>query len=124
MRLKQSRLKQYHHKKRITVKDSEGGTSEEYGAAVTFSGEIWPAGGKVQAEMYGERLQYIYNVRLDGNYSIQPDEKGHLHYIHESGADMMESDGICLFSKKDAIPDYKIIAIRPYRFLKLEVEKL
>ena len=38
--------------------------------------------------------------------------------------DAQEGDGICLYVRGSCGPDYKIIAIRPYRFLILELEKL
>lgn len=121
MRLRRSRVETYYHRKRIEKKDKEGSTYVEYGAAVSLSGESWPASGKVQAQQYGQRLGYIRNVRLEGKYTIEPDEKGRLHYIL-NGIDLIELDGICLFTEKDQTPDYKIIAIKPYRFLTLEVE--
>lgn len=124
MRLKRSRLKQYYHKKRIMKKDGEGGTYDTYSSSPSvFTAEVWPASGKAQAEMYGERLPYIQNVRIDGAYTVQTDEKGIVHYLLPDGADFAESDGLCLFCGKDEEPDYKIISIRPYRFLRLEVEK-
>ncbi len=124
MRLRRNRLKQYHHKKAIPTKDKEGGTYTEYGSPVIFSGEAWPAGGKIQAEQYGERLCYIKNIRIDEKYSITTDERNIVHYILDGGADITEGDGICLFVNKDADPDYQIVSIKPYRFLLLEVEKL
>lgn len=122
MRLKRSRLKQYYHRKRIIVKDKEGGTSESFDPALPFTAEVWPAGGKLQAEMYGERLAYIRNIRIDGKYEIHPDGKGILHYVC-SDMDLVEGDGICLYVSGDSEPDYKVISIRPDRFLRLEAEK-
>lgn len=122
MRLKRSRLKTYYHTKRIIEKDKEGGTIETYGAAASFSGEVWPGGGKLQAEMYGERLPYIRNIRVDGVYEIQEDEKGILHYVFPNGLNMTEGDGVCLYTTEK--PDYRIISIKPYRFLALEAEKI
>lgn len=75
MRLRRNRLEEFFHKKMTVKKDKEGSTSEEYNAASSITGEIWPASGKVQAEQYGQRLNYIRNVRLQGNYKIQADEK-------------------------------------------------
>nr|DAG41262.1 MAG TPA: head closure knob [Caudoviricetes sp.] len=124
MRLRRSRLEEFFHKKMTVKKDKEGSTSEEYGAASSVTGESWPASGKVQAEQYGQRLNYIRNVRISGKYEVKPDEKGRMHYILENGTDIQESDGICLFVGKDAVPDYRIISIKPYRMLSLEVEKL
>ena len=157
MRLRQSRLEIFYHRKRIVKKDREGSTYEEYGAASPFSGESWPASGKVQAEQYGQRLGYIRNVKIEGGYAIKPDENGRLHYILDNGTDLMELDGICLYGieekeklyqdkvlivsekvlvvDKKALcvsekslsvpkPDHKIVAIKPYRFLTLEVERI
>ena len=97
MRLRQSRLETYYHRKRMVKKDREGSTYEEYSAASSFSGESWPASGKVQAQQYGQRLGYIRNVKIDGGYAIKPDENGRLHYILDNGIDLMELVGICLF---------------------------
>ncbi len=124
MRMRRNRIQTYYHKKRIITKDSEGSTSEEYGTASSISGESWPASGKAQAEQYGQCLNYIRNMRLNGRYKIQTDDKGYLHYILEDGTDIQELDGICLYTKKDQRPDYKIISIKPYRFLTIEVEKI
>ena len=98
MRLRRSRIETYYHKKRIVEKDNEGSTRETYGTASSVEGESWPASGKVQAQQYGERLNYIRNMRISGKYEVKPDEKGRLHYILENGTDIQESDGICLFT--------------------------
>lgn len=124
MRLRQNRIEQYFHCKRNVVKDGEGSTSEEYGEPSPFYGESWPASGKVQAQQYGQRFSYIRNLKIDGSYSVKTDEKGKVHYILENGADIMELDGICIFTGESQNPDYKVISIKPYRFLTLEVEKL
>lgn len=65
----------------------------EYEAAVSIEAAIWAAGGKVQAEMYGERLTYIKNMHYEGT---EP---------------MKEGDGICVDVDPEAVPDYKIISI-------------
>ena len=124
MRMKQSRIKTYFLRKAITVKDGEGCTSIDYSKAIAFQGECWPAGGKVQAKLYGNRLSYIRNVKVDGRYNVTSDEKGMSHYIFENGLDIIENDGVCLYVSKDAIPDYKIISIKPYQPLVLEVERI
>lgn len=124
MRLRQSRLKTYYLREKTICKDGEGGTYSEYASAEELSGESWPASGKIQAEQYGERLSYIYNVRLDGKYHIDSDEKGIAHYIFDSGIDIVEGDGICLFADKEMNPDYRIISIKPYSHLRLEVERI
>jgi len=124
MRLKRSRVKQYFAKRRIPKKDNEGGTYDEYGTAVSFSGEVWPAGGKVQAETYGERLSYIRNVKIDGKYVITSDREGVVHYVFPDGLDIVENDGLCLYVTPDGNPDYKVLSIKPYAPLRLEAERL
>ena len=124
MRMKRSRINTYFFRKAITVKDDEGCTSTDYGKPIVFQGECWPAGGKVQAEMHGNRLSYIRNVKVDGRYNVATDEKGMSHYIFENGMDVIENDGVCLYVSKDMMPDYKIISIKPYQPLVLEVERI
>lgn len=125
MRMRRSRIKGYYCRKAVTVRDREGGTSLEYQPSVPFSGEVWPAGGKIQAEQYGDRLGYICNVRIQGRYEVTQDERGRLHYVFpETGLDITERDGLCLYVPGDAPPDYRIISIRPYTPLRLEAERL
>ncbi len=124
MRMKRSRVKQYYHKKAETIKDGEGGTSVEYQPSVLFKGEVWPAGGKIQAQQYGDKLSYIQNLRIQGDYTVKQDEKGILHYVFSKDLDIVEGDGLCLYVDKDSEPDYRIISIKPYKPLRLEVEKL
>ena len=59
MRLRENRLHTYYHRKRIVEKDNEGCVTERYDLDIPFRGEFWPASGKVQAEQYGSRLNYI-----------------------------------------------------------------
>lgn len=124
MRLRRSRVRQYYHRQRFARKDTESGTYEEYGAATCFDGEVWAASGKVQAQMYGEKLSYIRNVRIAGNYVITTDRKKQVHYVYPGGLDITESDGLCLYVSGDADPDYKILSIKPYVPLRVEAEKL
>lgn len=107
-------------------KDKEGGEYVEYGAAVSFPGIAWPASGKVQAMQYGQRLPYIYNMNVIGEYECRFDtEKGNtVYHFSETNMELSELDGICLFCGKEEGPDYKIISIKPYRPLMLEVEKI
>lgn len=124
MRMKRSRVKKYYLRKRETLKDGQGGTYEEYMDPVEWSGEVWAAGGEVQVKMYGEKLSYIRNVKIEGKYKIVTDEKNRLHYVFENGLDVAESDGMCLYVPGESKPDYKIISIKPYQPLRLECEKI
>ena len=123
MRLRRSRLETYYHKKRIVGKDSEGSTRETYGAASSFEGESWPASGKVQAQQYGDRLGYILNMKVNGYYEVKSDSHGN-YYDFGGGLVFREQDGICVFTSSTSEPDYRIISIKPYRFLTMELEKI
>lgn len=124
MRMKRSRLKQYYLRSKKVIKDNEGSTWVDYAEPVAFMGEVWAASGKVQAEIYGERLSYIRNVRVDGSYAITTDQKGIVHYVFQDGLDIVESDGVCLYVSVDADPDYKVLSIKPCKPLRMECVKL
>lgn len=100
-------MKSYHLRRRKATKDREGGSVVEYEEAVKIKAIIWPAGGRVQAEMYGERLAYIKNMEYGGKEAIQ------------------EGDGICVFVGPENTPDYKVISIKQEYSPKLmELERL
>ena len=123
MRLKRNRLKTYTHRQAIPKKDNEGNSYIEYGLPSSFEAEVWPASGKLQAEMYGQRVNNIKNVRISGNYDLMVSNHGDELYLFADMA-VCEGDGICLNVPEDHEPDYRIIAIRPYRYLTLEVERI
>ena len=93
MRIRRSLLKPYHLRRRTVVKDDEGGSIEGYDAAVPIEAVIWSAGGRVQAQMYGEKLSYIKNMEYEGTEVIR------------------EGDGICVGVSHEANPDYKVISV-------------
>lgn len=123
MRIRRSRLENFYWRSRISKKDKEGSSYEEWGQAISFQGECWPASGRIQAQQYGERLPYIRNIRIEGKYVMCTDKKGHVTYDFGKGLQIRESDGICLYVEKDMDPDYKILSIKPYRPLRMEVER-
>lgn len=100
-------MKTYHLRRRTPQKNSEGGSIDSYAEAVEIQATIWPAGGRVQAEMYGDRLSYIKNMEYGGPEAMQ------------------EGDGICVFVGSEEMPDYKIISIKPeYDPKVMELEKM
>jgi hypothetical protein len=105
MRIKNK--KDYYIRQRTVSSDGEGGKIVSYGTAKQIQANIYPASGKVQAEMYGERLAYILNMLYDGSESIR------------------ENDGICVNVAGTEKPDYKVISIKQYTSHKMiELEKL
>lgn len=98
------KLKKFRLRKHIVKKDTERNTTLEYLDPVEGEGVIWPAGGKVQAELYGLRLAYMLNMNYYGNLNIS------------------ENDAICLNGEN---PEYKVVSIKDYPgFKSVELEKL
>lgn len=105
MRIKNKKL--YYLKKKEILKDTEGGKYDSYSdVPIEIKANIWPASGKIQAEIYGERLKYINNMLYDGN------------------VELVEGDGICVYVTKESKPDYRIISIKRFSHLKIELEKI
>ena len=113
-------MESHYLKPRILSRDNEGNTFPEYGTAVPFTGEVWQASGRVQAQMYGEKLAYVRNVKIQGDYSVRTDSKGTVYYDFTDGLTVCEKDGLCLDVGDDADPDYEIISIKPYKPWRLE----
>lgn len=97
----------YYVKAFSSQKNNEGATYASYGEAQPISAYIYPAGGKVQAEIYGNRLNYILNMLYGGNVPLH------------------ENDGVCVNVAQGEAPDYKVISIKQYSRHKLiELEKI
>jgi hypothetical protein len=96
-RLRQRDLKPYTVKRPVPLKDEDGTTYTDWAPqGHIVKANIKPAGGKLMAEMYGERLAYMLTA-----------------YV-ESGTDLKESDGVCVYVPPEANPDYKVIAAPPW----------
>jgi hypothetical protein len=106
-RLRQRDLKQYTVKRPISMKDPDGTTYTDWALqGHIIKANIKPAGGKLMAEMYGERLAYMLSAYA------------------EIGTDIKESDGICVFVSSDKEPDYRVVAVRPWSHMVLDLEKV
>ena len=123
-RLRRNRKETLHLARRISAKTSEGSTYETFGTPSEFIGEQWPATGRAQAQMYGEKLPYIRNVKIEGNYSIVvSDEQETVQYVFENGLTVCENDGMYLDAPTNGEPDYRVLSVKPYKPLRLEVMK-
>ena len=88
-------LKNFNVYKWSTTTDAEGGKYTDYSQEpIECLLEVWPAGGKLQAEMYGERLAYMLNVNA---------------YL---STDIDEKDGVAVNAVDK--PDYKVISVQKY----------
>lgn len=122
MRLSSKKIRRLVLKNAAVQKDGEGVTITTYGAAKYVYGEVYPAGGKLQSEMYGQSVNSMFNIRLAGKYAVKT-AKGHTDYIF-GGFSLREGDAFCLHVDESSHPDYRIIAIKPYDPLQLEVQRI
>ncbi len=100
-------LKTYYLKKKTLITDDEGGKYPGYeDTATIIKADIFPATGKLQAEIYGERLNYILNM------------------LYAGAVDIAEGDGICVYVSSADKPDYKVISIKQYSHKFIELEKI
>lgn len=103
MRIKN--LKDYILKSKIVIEDGEGGKYEDFEqVGRTIEANIYPATGKLQAEIYGQRLNYILNMLYAGTEPIK------------------EGDGVCVY-ETDKV-DYRVISIKNYSHKLIELEKI
>ena len=92
--MKAKNLKDYTFYAYETTIDEEGCKSDGYSSiAQTVQAYIYPAGGRIQAEMYGERLAYMLNMLVNNPVQIK------------------ERDGICVDS---AAVNYRVVAVEQY----------
>lgn len=105
VRLKRNRLKPYKIFKYVVKTNNEGVRFKGYeNNPDIINAEIYPASGRVQAQIYGEKLSYIMNMLV------------------ERSAEIKERDGICIDSD---VPNYEVVSIKNYTFHKfVELQKL
>lgn len=122
-RLKQTRVRSFWIKKRNVAKDNEGVPVISFGEPVEVKGEVWPATSKRQIETYGDRINDIANVHIQGQYTIA-EQNGAVVAVLADGITLELGDGFYIFRDKDEpTPDYIILSITEYQPLKLEVER-
>lgn len=120
MRLKRSRLRTLKVANKATTKDAEGGIIVSYENPTAFEGTIWPAGGKLQIQKYGDKVDSMMNCKLKGNYEIVP-EGNHVKYVFDDFS-IREDDGVFVYA--DVEPDYRIVSITAHNPLFMELERL
>lgn len=122
-RLKQTRVRSFWIKKRNVAKDNEGVPVITFGEPVEVKGEVWPATSKRQIETYGDRINDIANVHIQGQYTIT-EQNGAVVAVLADDITLELGDGFYIFRDKDEpTPDYIILSITEYQPLKLEVER-
>jgi hypothetical protein len=122
-RLKQTRVRSFWIKKRNVAKDNEGVPVITFGEPVEVKGEVWPATSKRQIETYGDRINDIANIHIQGQYTIA-EQNGAVVAVLADDITLELGDGFYIFRDKDEpTPDYIILSITEYQPLKLEVER-
>lgn len=119
MRMKHSRRTSLTFKNRTVTKDTEGVTLETYGTAFTLVGEKWQASGQLMAETYGERINNMFNVRIEGNYTKSL-VNGVETYTFGNNS-LKVGDAMCI-GGTDA--NFRIISIKDEKPLRMTVEKI
>lgn len=120
MRLKRSRVRTLKIANKTITKDAEGGIIVSYANATELEGTIWPAGGKLQIQKYGDKVDSMMNCKLKGGYKIVP-EGNHVKYVFKDFS-IREGDGVFIYT--DENPDYKIVAITAHNTLFMELERV
>lgn len=118
MRRRRTRLTTLRISSRMVTKDDEGVTVEAYSEPFNVVAEVWPAGGSVQAEVYGERLAYVRNCRIAEKYTTEKD--GTLVYYRTAGGRFREKDRAVTAEGET----FDIVSVKPYRDLVLELERV
>ena len=121
-RLTRNRMKTIHHHRLTMTKDGEGVPVKTYSPGTSLDAIVWPATNKLQIEQYGNEINRVMNVKLDGKYEVSYDDDLQVELFKIKGVLLKENDGIRIYSKDK--PDYKIVSIKPYEHLLLEVKKL
>lgn len=94
MRLRERDKRSVVFKNRIPLKEPDGTTYEDWDPkGVTLRGNVQPAGGRLMAEMYGERLAYMLTMYVEPTVFIP------------------EASFACIYKSE---PDYKVVAVRPW----------
>lgn len=68
--MKVKNKKTYQLLKKTIITDSEGGKYSDYSDPININANIYPASGKLEAEIYGERLSYMLSMLYDENEEI------------------------------------------------------
>ena len=117
--MKHRRTRTIDFRRKYVTKDNEGVPNVTYGTPFTAVGEIWPASDSLQAQTYGDRINSILNVRIKGDYDIEQIENETVYSFDDF--EIREGDGVCVYSTE---ADYKIVSIKPYKPIRMEIQKL
>ncbi len=82
-------------RRRVAVQEPDGTKHEDWApTGHVVMANVQPAGGRMLAEMYGQRLAYMQTLFVP------------------YGTDIRETDGLLLYASEK--PDYQVVAVRPW----------
>ena len=119
MRMKHRRTRTIDIRRKYVTKDGEGVPIVTYGSPVSVTGEVWPATDALQAQTYGDRVRSIMNLRIRGKYDIIQQDNETVYVFDD--LEIREGDGVCINSTE---ADYRVISIKPYKPIRMEIERL
>lgn len=97
MRLNRKWQKDIHLKKKVVLDDGEGGYSEDYSnESFEIRANIQPLSSRIQAEVYGEKINDMRNMLYSGDIEINI------------------GDGLCIDTDGANKPDFKVISKKCY----------
>lgn len=100
MRLRERDLKTVYLKRHTIEIDEEGDEQINYSEeSEEIRMTVQSAGGQINAQIYGVRLQYIKSCKYQGDV------------IKEA---RNENDGVCVYVEATEEPDYRIISIQEF----------
>ena len=123
MRLKQTRVRDFYCASRTLTADSEGVNNITWGTPFKVRGEIWKADSTRQSAEYGDRIENVANMYVEGKYTITL-ENGAPKVTFDNDDVLRPNDGVYVYAETTDAPDYVIRTIEPCPVLKLEVERV
>lgn len=120
-RIKKSRIRTVYAYQRSVQKDNEGVPTVAYADPYSMRAEVWPAGGRLQVEQYGDRISDITNLRIQGQYEVSPQGSAY-GILFADGHRLTIGDGVRIDSQDG--PDYAVLAITPYYPVKVEAQRI
>lgn len=97
MRLVNKNLRLVYLRRKQSGKDKQGYALKGWSKAVPLLINLQPAGGSINAQIYGENLNYMLSGKYQGNLLKSAENEG---------------DGLCVDAEPEADPDYEIVAIQ------------
>ena len=122
MRLQTNRLTTYTVRPKVITKDGEGVPSVSYEDGFEVKGYMWKAESKAQIERYGNVIENVSNLRLQGRWTVGLFNGTLGAQNARTGEILRLGDGLNVYTDAEDAPDFVIRSLTAYKCLLLEVE--